>query len=149
TGLKLLLDQVGLTAHVVAEENLLVFTDREGSEDPLDRIWSDLRALHRDVHDVQDALDELSERLGVAKENGEGPRVRKPTIIEDMPERARARPPEAGAENPGRAVGRPQGAPPRPPAPGPRAAPARVPLGGTPRHLGSIRSIPRSPRSRP
>jgi len=147
TGLKLLLDQVGLTAHVVAEENLLVFTDREGSEDPLDRIWSDLRALHRDVHDVQDALDELSERLGVAKENGEGPRVRKPTIIEEMPEKDRDQPP--GAEKPGPAVRKPQGAPAPTPAPGPRAAPARVPLGGTPRHLGSIRSIPRSPRSRP
>jgi hypothetical protein len=32
TGLKLLLDQVGLTIRVVAEDNLMVITDREGSE---------------------------------------------------------------------------------------------------------------------
>jgi hypothetical protein len=135
TGLKLLLDQVGLTAHVVAEDNLLVLTDREGSEDPLDRIWTDLRALHRDVHDVQDALDELTELLGVAKENGEGPRVRKPTIIEEMPDKDRDQPPEAAREKPGGAVRKPQGAPaPVPaPVPGPRGGPARVPLGGTPR----------------
>ena len=43
TGLKLLLDQVGLTYHVVTEDNLLVITDREGSEDPLDRVWSEVR----------------------------------------------------------------------------------------------------------
>ena len=49
TGLKLLLDQVGLTYRVVAEDNLMIITDREGSDDPDDRIWSELRALHRDL----------------------------------------------------------------------------------------------------
>ena len=59
TGLKLLLDQVGLTYHVVAEDNLMIITDQEGSEDPADRIWAELRALHRDLHAVQDAFDDL------------------------------------------------------------------------------------------
>jgi hypothetical protein len=84
TGLKLLLDQVGLTFHVVPEDNLLIITDREGSEDPLDRIWTELRSLHRDLHDVQDVLDDLIDSVYGPKE--EGPRVRKPTIIEEKPE---------------------------------------------------------------
>jgi hypothetical protein len=84
TGLKLLLDQVGLTYQVIAEDNLLVITDRERSEDPLDRIWDELRKLHRDLHDVQDAVDEVADALyGEAEE---GPRVRKPTIIEEKPD---------------------------------------------------------------
>ena len=45
TGLKLLLDQVGLTYRVVAEDNLMIITDQEGAEDPAERIWSELRAL--------------------------------------------------------------------------------------------------------
>src|SRR5262249_2636338 len=57
TGLKLLLDQVGLTYQVVPDDNLLILTDREGSDDPLDRVWIELKALHRDLHDVQDAVD--------------------------------------------------------------------------------------------
>jgi hypothetical protein len=84
TGLKLLLDQVGLTYHVIAEDNLLLITDREGSEDPLDRIWDELRKLHRDLHDVQDTVDDVADALyGEAEE---GPKVRKPTIIEEKPD---------------------------------------------------------------
>ena len=64
TGLKLLLDQVGLTYRVVAEDNLLIITDKEGSEDPADLILSELRALHRDLHAVQDAVDEIRDVLG-------------------------------------------------------------------------------------
>ena len=98
TGLKLLLDQVGLTYHVVAEDNLMIITDQEGSEDPADRIWAELRALHRDLHAVQDAVDDLGDYLGL--QDGEGPHVRKPTIIEEMPEnngeRPRIGPGEAG-----------------------------------------------------
>ncbi len=76
TGLKLLLDQVGLTYHVVPEDNLIIITDREGSEDPLDRIWSELRALHRDLHDVQDAVDELADTLyGDQEQGGPGPQA--------------------------------------------------------------------------
>ena len=85
TGLKLLLDQVGLTYHVIPDDNLLIITDREGSEDPLDRVWSELRALHRDLHDVQDAVDEVADAM--FGDEGDGPRVRKPTIIEEKPDR--------------------------------------------------------------
>ena len=45
TGLKLLLDQVGLTYHVIAEDNLMIITDQEGSEDPAEKIWAELRAF--------------------------------------------------------------------------------------------------------
>jgi hypothetical protein len=126
TGLKLLLDQVGLTYRIVPEDNLMIITDREGSEDPSERVWSELRALHRDLHDVQDSLDELREYLG--DEGGQGPRVRKPTIIEEMPENAGEKPrnPQAKPENPRQ---KPQG--PVSPAPGARAVPSRVPLSGS------------------
>jgi hypothetical protein len=118
TGLKLLLDQVGLTYHVVPEDNLLIITDREGAEDPLDRIWSELRTLHRDLHDLQDAVDDLIDAL---YEDEEGTsRVRKPTIIEEKPERDAEAPeaPEAGKNEP------------KAPAqkPGTRSSPSRGPL---------------------
>jgi hypothetical protein len=130
TGLKLLLDQVGLTYRVVAEDNLMIITDHEGSEDPAERILVELRALHRDLHDVQDAVDELRGYLGV--ESGEGPKVRKPTIIEVMPENAGEKP---GAEpaKPGRAGGKPEGA--GTPSPGSRPIAPRVPLAGPRRGL--------------
>lgn len=86
TGLKLLLDQVGLTYRLVPEDNLLILTDRIGSEDPLDRIESELRELHRDLHDVQDAVDEIRAALGVDEEDGM--KLRKPTIIDEMPDDA-------------------------------------------------------------
>jgi hypothetical protein len=82
TGLKLLLDQVGLTYRVVAEDNLLVLTDDEGAGEPLKRILAEVKELHRDIHDVQDALDEVRAALGLDEE---GARMRKPTIIEQMP----------------------------------------------------------------
>jgi hypothetical protein len=96
TGLKLLLDQVGLTYHVVPEDNLLIITDREGSEDPLDRIRDELRSLHRDLHELRDAVDDLTDALYGDTE--EGPRVRKPTIIEEKPEREPLAPDAQGAE---------------------------------------------------
>jgi hypothetical protein len=83
TGLKLLLDQVGLTYRVVPEDNLLILTDKEGSEDPLDRVTAEVRELHRDIHELQDSVDELRELLSPS---GEGAKVRKPTIIEELPE---------------------------------------------------------------
>ena len=116
TGLKLLLDQVGLTYHVIAEDNLMIITDQEGSEDPADRIWAELRALHRDLHAVQDAVDDLGDALGV--DTGEGARVRKPTIIEEMPEHIGERP-GAGPAKPGRGGEKPDGA--VAPGPGSRA----------------------------
>jgi hypothetical protein len=130
TGLKLLLDQVGLTYRVVAEDNLMIITDQEGSEDPADRIWAELRALHRDLHAVQDAVDDLGDYLGV--EGGEGPHVRKPTIIEEMPEKPGERP-KSGPEKPGRTGEKPEGA--GAPAQGARPLPLRVPLAGPRRSL--------------
>lgn len=95
TGLKLLLDQVGMTYHVVPEDNLLVITDRQGSDDPIDRLWNEMRTIHRELHDVQDAVDDLTDAL-YADEPGDGARLRKPTIIEEKPEAGTSNP-EAGA----------------------------------------------------
>jgi hypothetical protein len=129
TGLKLLLDQVGLTYRLVAEDNLIIITDQEGSEDSADRIWAELRALHRDLHAVQDAVDDLGDVLGV---EGGGPRVRKPTIIEDIPENNPEKPGMAPVK-PGRGGDKPEGA--AVPEQGARALPSRVPLSGPPRTL--------------
>ncbi|MHC5544079.1 hypothetical protein ACYOEI_38120 [Singulisphaera rosea] len=82
TGLKLLLSQVGLTYHVIAEDNLLLLTDEEGADDPLRRIFAEIKALHRDLHEVRDSVDEMREVLGL----DEGAKMRKPTIIEEQPE---------------------------------------------------------------
>jgi hypothetical protein len=84
-GLKLLLDQVGLTFQVVPEDNLLVLTDSQGSTDPIDRVLSEIKALHHDVHDLQDSVDELINALAPEDEGG-GARMRKPTIIEEVPD---------------------------------------------------------------
>jgi hypothetical protein len=81
TGLKLLLDQVDMTYRTVPEDNLLILTDVEGSEDPLDRVWSELTSMHRELHDVQDALDDLFD----LQESGGGLQFRQPTIIEELP----------------------------------------------------------------
>ena len=125
-----MLDQVGLTFRVVAEDNLMIITDQEGSEDPAERIWAELRALHRDLHAVQDAVDELADYVGV--EGGGGPRVRQPTIIEEMPENAGEKP-AIIPEKPGRSPEKPDeiGVP----APGSRPLAPRVPLAGPRRVL--------------
>jgi hypothetical protein len=124
TGLKLLLDQVGLTYHVVPEDNLLILTDRDGSDDPLDRIWSELRTLHRDLHDMRDAVDDLTDALDEDPE--EGPRVRKPTIIEEKPEGEplAPAPPEGEKKQPKAQGEKPRGRQ----GPEPRSMPSRVPL---------------------
>ena len=71
-GLKLLLDQVGLTYRVVPEDNLLILTDPEGSDDPTQRALAEVKAMHREMHDLQDAVDDLrdlvEEELGVEPE---------------------------------------------------------------------------------
>jgi hypothetical protein len=82
TGLKLLLDQLGLTYQVVPEDNLLILTDATGSADPLDRVLTALKSLHDDLHDTQDAVDEIRAAMGLGEE---GARMRKPTIIEEVP----------------------------------------------------------------
>ncbi len=134
TGLKLLLDQVGMTYRVVVEDNLLVITDSEGADDPLERIWAELRSLHRDLHDVQDAVDDLLDAQG--DEGGGEHRLRKPTIIEEMPgEEPAAAPGEAHPSAPRSA---PRARPETPGGEGnPRPAPSRIPLGGR-RRVASV-----------
>jgi hypothetical protein len=71
-GLKLLLDQVGLSYRVVPEDNLLILTDPEGSDDPGQRALAEIKAMHRELHDLQDAVDDLrdlvEEELGFEAE---------------------------------------------------------------------------------
>ena len=130
TGLKLLLDQVGLTFHIVAEDNLLIITDKEGSEDPADRIWSELHALHRDLHDFRMLSRSCVLSSAVKKAKGLGcasrPSSRRcPTIAGVKPG---VIPREAG-----RGVEKPEG--PGGASPGTRPGPSRVPLSGRPRTL--------------
>lgn len=94
TGLKLLLDQVGMTYRLIPEDNLLIFTDKEGSDDPLDRIWNEISGMHREIHDIQDAIDELLD----LSESRDDLRLRQPTIIEEMPGAPGGDPAAAGAE---------------------------------------------------
>jgi hypothetical protein len=81
TGLKLLLDQVGLTYKVVPEDNLLILTDAQGTGEISERVLEELKAIHREIHDVQDAV----EGLYGGQPEGNGPVIRKPTIIEEAP----------------------------------------------------------------
>jgi hypothetical protein len=101
TGLKLLLDQLDLTYHVVPEDNLLIITDAVGSENPIDGVATQLKSLHRDLHAVQDAVDDLRAALGAGDTGG---RMRKPTIIEEIV-------PEKGKDS-----GKPDSAPAEPPS---------------------------------
>lgn len=80
TGLKLLLDQVDMTYRLIPEDNLLILTDKEGSDDPIDRIWAELTDMHREIHGIQDALDELLDLQASG-----GLQFRQPTIIEELP----------------------------------------------------------------
>lgn len=87
TGLKLLLDQVELTYRLIPEDNLLILTDDEGAEEPLDKVWSELGHLHRDIHDIQLMVEYLYDAAGPEgdmKQDGE-PRLEQPTIVEEMP----------------------------------------------------------------
>ena len=59
TALRLLLEPVGLVARVIPDDHLLLLTDHEGSEDPVDRVLAELKTIHRELHDVQDALDDV------------------------------------------------------------------------------------------
>jgi hypothetical protein len=83
TGLRLLLDQLDLTYRVEPEDNLLVITDLTGADDPFQRVLSEVKSLHRDVHDLQDDLDGVRAALGLTGEGGA--KMRKPTIIEEVP----------------------------------------------------------------
>ena len=91
-GLKLLLDQVGLSFRLVPEDNLLILTDPEGSDDPAERALAEVKAMHREIHDLQDAVDELSdlveEDLGIEPE----PTNRKPIFASTRRTRTSRRP---------------------------------------------------------
>ena len=130
TGLKLLLDQLDLSYRVVPEDNLLIVTDEIGSADTFELVLAELKALHRDVHNLQDAVDDL--RADIRGDEA-GPRLHKPTIIEETP----AKPGENPEEKPPSATPssrpRPQalsgsdrgpaGSPAKPAVPGPRPQP--------------------------
>jgi hypothetical protein len=70
TALKLLLDQVGLTYRVEPEDNLLVLTDAQESDERYVRILAELKSLHRDLHDLQDSVDDLIESADSEKMEG-------------------------------------------------------------------------------
>jgi hypothetical protein len=90
TGLHLLLEQAALTYRIVPEDNLLVITDARGAEDPIERILAELKELHRDVHNLQDDVEELRTNLAPTEAEAE---VRKPTIVEGVPEEKPEPPP--------------------------------------------------------
>ena len=105
TGLKLLLDQLDLTYRVVPEDNLLIITDADGSADPFDQVLSELSAPPRPPR--RPGRGRRHPR-GAGARRGRGAKIRKPTIIEEMPapgaehnkEKAAARrtmPPATGA----------------------------------------------------
>ncbi len=85
TGLQLLLDQLGLTYRVEPEDNLLVLTDLEGAGrgETIGQVLAELRTIHREIHDLRDAVDILYEDLGLAPPE---PAMRKPTIVEPLPQ---------------------------------------------------------------
>lgn len=139
TGLQLLLDQVGLTYRVVPEDELLILTDKEGSDDPLAKLRAEVRELHRDVHTIQDSVDDLIDLLAP---EGADLRMRKPTMIEELPEpRDLTKEPApddgtpAGGASPSphapgrRSGGRIKPSPPPTTVPPAETTPARVPLG--------------------
>jgi len=76
TGLRLLLDQLDMTYRVEADDNLLVLTDPTGAGDPFNRVLSEIEALHKDVHSLQDAVEALKTAMGVEPE-GEKLRTKK------------------------------------------------------------------------
>lgn len=68
TALKLLLEPVGLRAHVLAEDNIVLITDAAGSDDPTDRVLAELKALHKEMHDLQDAVDDVYDEIAPPEE---------------------------------------------------------------------------------
>ena len=112
TGLKLLLDQVKMTYRVVAEDNLLILTDAKEAGEPIDQALRQLKAIHDEMHDLQDAVDDLrdlvEEELGVAPEGDPNA-----AVFVHSPARSRLTP-----DRPRRKIGRPA-----------RSAPDRASLG--------------------
>jgi hypothetical protein len=99
TGLRLLLDQLEMTYRVEPEDNLLILTDATGAADQLSRVLSEIEAVHHDVHALQESVDGVRAALGLNATEGE--KLRKPTIIEEMPPGGEVRPrPKPPAESP-------------------------------------------------
>ncbi len=152
TGLKLLLDQVGMTYRVVAEDNLLILTDAVEAGEPIDRALRELKALHLEMHDLRDAIDDLrdlvEEDLGI--EPARRPERRLPSSASGPAAAAWPRPP-APPPGPARPAARGPGmraatdsAPGRPPAPeASRTAPPAPGRRVVPRLVG----LPADPRS--
>ncbi len=92
TGLGLLLGQLDLTYKVVPEDNLLIITDARNGDDPLRRVEDELKTIHRELHDLRDAVDRLREPGQTLDEEADAARLRKPTIIEEMPDGAASGP---------------------------------------------------------
>ena len=65
----------------LGSDGIVVDIGRAG--ETLHRVLAELKSLHRDVHDLQDAVEELYQALVPGEE--EGPQMRSPTIIEDVP----------------------------------------------------------------
>jgi hypothetical protein len=91
TGLQLLLDQVGLTYRVFPEDNLLLLTDNTGADDPARRALSELEGLHKDVHDLQDRLDELFELVSQPDSELDA-EMAPPSLIEAAPDDPKSKP---------------------------------------------------------
>ena len=85
TGLKLLFDQVGLTTRILPEDNLLLIADKTESDEPLDRVLEEIKAIHRDIHGLQDDFRDLRDSILPAGDDPQ-PRMRNPTIIEEKPD---------------------------------------------------------------
>ncbi len=85
TGLKLLLDQVGLTTKTIPEDNLLIITDKAEEAEPIHQVLEEIRALHRDLHAIQDDVRDVRAMLDVPMEEEPVAKARNPTIIEEMP----------------------------------------------------------------
>jgi hypothetical protein len=90
TGLRLLLDQLDMTYRVEPEDNLLILTDTTGANDPMSRVLSEIEALHHDVHNLQESVDAVRTAMGLSGTEGE--KLRKPTIIEEVPSGGEAKP---------------------------------------------------------
>jgi hypothetical protein len=82
TGLKLLLDQVGMTYRVIPEDNLLLFTDHPDGDDNARQAVAELKVLHREIHELREAMEEI---LDIIAPEEKGPTTKKPTIIEELP----------------------------------------------------------------
>lgn len=81
TALPLLLDQLGLTYRFDLADRLLILTDASGAGDPRRQALDELRDLHRDVHDLQDLVEDLYDALVPA----EAPMPRTSPALGDEP----------------------------------------------------------------